>query len=79
MPYQFPPDVEQLFRERMASGHYSTEDDLLREALCALAEREDDLAAVREALAQFEAGDPGVTLDEAFADVRRRNAIDPRP
>ena len=79
MPYQFPPEVEQLFRERMASGRYSTEDELLREALYALAEQEDDLAAVREAVAELEAGDPGVSLNEAFDDVRRQDVSDSKP
>jgi len=73
MPYQFPPDVDQLVRERMASGQYSSEDTLLKEALLALAEQEEDLAAVREALADLEAGDVGVPLDEAFDTVRRRS------
>lgn len=36
MSYQFPPDVE----ARMTGGIYRSEDDLLREALDALDERE---------------------------------------
>jgi Arc/MetJ-type ribon-helix-helix transcriptional regulator len=78
MAYQFPPDVDQLFRERMASGQYSNEDALLREALLALAEQEEDLLAVREALAEFEAGDVGVPLDEAFDSIRRRHPVSPK-
>jgi Arc/MetJ-type ribon-helix-helix transcriptional regulator len=72
MAYQFPPEVDQLVRERMASGHYSSEDTLLKEALLALVEQEEDLLAVREALSELEAGDPGVSLDEAFDTIRRQ-------
>jgi len=79
MPYQFPPDVDELVRGRMASGNYATEDELLKEALLALTEQEGDLLAVREALAEFEAGDAGVSLDEAFGGVRQRRAADPKP
>ena len=50
MTYAFPPDVEQLVAGRMATGGYSTEDDVLRDALRALAEEEEDLAAVRRPL-----------------------------
>ncbi len=38
MSYQFPPDVDQLLKERMASGAYMCEDDVLRDALRALEE-----------------------------------------
>lgn len=71
MTYAFPPDVEQLVAGRMAAGGYATEDDVLRDALRALAEEEEDLAAVREAIAECRAGDPGLPLDEAFDLVRR--------
>ncbi len=66
MPYRFRPDVDQLVRRRMTTGRYATEDDLLREALQALDEEDEDLAAVREAVAEQQAGDEGVPLDNAF-------------
>lgn len=37
MGYSLPPDVEQLVRGYMDSGQYSSEDDVLRDALRALA------------------------------------------
>ena len=40
MDYQFPADVEQLIKERMASGTYGSEDDVLRDALVALEQLE---------------------------------------
>jgi putative addiction module CopG family antidote len=70
MHYEFPPEVERLFRERMASGKYATEDELLREALLALAEEEEDLDAIREAIAEMDAGDSGVPLDEVIDRIR---------
>jgi putative addiction module CopG family antidote len=72
MAYAFPPDVDQLVRRRMATGNYRSEDELLRCALEALTEQEDDLQAIREALAELAAGDPGQPLEEAFREVRQR-------
>jgi putative addiction module CopG family antidote len=75
MTYQFPSDVQQLVRERMASGKYASEDEMLREALQALAEEEQDLEAVREAMAEWRAGDAGLPLDEAFDSVRANHDL----
>jgi len=57
----------------MSSGKYASEDELLRVALQALSEEEEDLAAVRESIDDWRAGDPGVPLDEAFAAIRSRH------
>ena len=75
MAYQFPPDVDKLVKERLASGKYASEDDVLREALQALSEEEEDLAAVQQAIAELEAGDQGVPLDEAFDSIRGKHQI----
>jgi Arc/MetJ-type ribon-helix-helix transcriptional regulator len=40
MSYQFPPDLEERVKARMMGGAYRSEDELLREALDALDERE---------------------------------------
>ncbi|MBX3411647.1 MAG: hypothetical protein KF708_02925 [Pirellulales bacterium] len=64
MPYQFPPDVEQLVRAQMIAGDYRTEDDLLRDALKVLEEHRqtviyDDpevLAGVRRGLDEMKQG-----------------------
>lgn len=34
--YQFPPDVDRFVKERIASGNYTSEDDVLRDAMVAL-------------------------------------------
>ncbi len=71
MTYAFPPDVQHLISRQMAVGSYATEDDVLRDALRALSEEEEDLDAVREAVAEFRTGDAGLPLDDAFDLVRR--------
>ena len=77
MPYLFPPDVDQLVKTRMATGYYRSEDELLRHALEALTEQDDDLAAVQEALAELNEGDSGQPLDEAFREIRQRYKSEP--
>jgi putative addiction module CopG family antidote len=69
-----PPDVEALVAQQVASGRYPSEGDVLRSAMHALTEIDEDLAAVQEALAEWRAGDPGVPLDEAIRAVRTRSA-----
>jgi len=59
----------------MASGKYASEDELLRCAIGALVEEEQDLDAVRKALNEWRAGDPGVPLDDAFDAVRGRHGL----
>ncbi|MBX9787687.1 MAG: hypothetical protein K2Y37_02125 [Pirellulales bacterium] len=64
MTYPFPPDVQQLVREQMALGSFSSEDELLRAALHALEEQRqaivyDDpetLAGIRRGLEEMKAG-----------------------
>ena len=71
MPYSFPADIQDLVNRRMAAGQFANEDDLLREALLALP-NEEDLEALREAIAEFEAGDEGISLEEAFGAIDQR-------
>ena len=42
MAYQYPPDVEKLVKDRMASGTYASEDEIRRDALDALEQLELD-------------------------------------
>ena len=70
MHYSFP-QTRELVAARLASGRYSTEDELLRDALRALEEEDEDLTAVRDAIAEWLAGDRGTPLAEAFDEVRR--------
>lgn len=43
--YQVPADIEQLLKERMALGGYSSEDEVLRDALVALEQLEQERLA----------------------------------
>ena len=78
MPYRFPPDVKRLVAERMAAGKYVSEDDLLRDALRSLAEEQEDLRAVTDAVAELRAGDEGTPLREAFASIRSGDGNAPK-
>ena len=42
MAYEFPPDIEQRVKARMSDGKYQSEDDVLREAMDALEQLEQD-------------------------------------
>jgi Arc/MetJ-type ribon-helix-helix transcriptional regulator len=75
MAFPFPPDLREFVRVQMASGKYASEEDLLRHAFGALAEQEEDLAAVRESVDEWRGGDPGVPLDDAMEAVRRKHGI----
>ena len=75
MAHQFPPDVEEQLRERMATGQYDSEEDVLREALRALKRQDEDLTAVKEAIADMEAGDRGVPFEQFVDEFRKKHNI----
>jgi len=75
MAYQFPADVQDQLRQRIATGLYATEDDVLRDALRALKLQEEDVAAVELAIADMEAGDRGKPFDEFVEEFRRKHKI----
>jgi putative addiction module CopG family antidote len=70
MPFVVPEDVEELVANQMASGRYRTCDEVLRSAMKALAEVDDDLDAVRQALSEWRGGDEGILLEDAFRQIR---------
>ncbi len=72
MPYSFPADLQNLIKQQMATGQYNSEDELLRQALLALENDNSDLIAIQEAVADFEAGDRGMPLDDAFSTMDER-------
>jgi Arc/MetJ-type ribon-helix-helix transcriptional regulator len=75
MAYAFPPDVKLLVEAEMKSGRYKSEDDLLRDALDALASESEELEAIRAALAEWQNGDPGISIKDAFQTIRDRRKI----
>ena len=73
--YNFPPQLNQLVQKQLDTGEYSSEDEVLLAALESLDAGASDWAAVKESLDTLEAGDNGVSLQEAFEEVRRRHGI----
>jgi putative addiction module CopG family antidote len=77
VPYPFPSDIAQRVRALVESGHFGTEDDVLREAIDTLEKRQRGLAHLRqmvqEAEADIAAGRVGpFDADETKATVRAR-------
>ena len=77
MTYRVSPEVARLIESKMASGNYTTTDDLFLDALQSLDTSADDLQAIREGLEALDRGEPGIPLDEAFAALRKRHNISP--
>ena len=71
MAYNFPPDLEQRIRHQMSDGGYDSEDDVLRDALKALATRNDDLAAIHAGVEDMEAG-RSRRLTEVADEIRQK-------
>jgi antitoxin ParD1/3/4 len=78
MPHEIPPDVEELVSEQMRSGSYESEDEVLRDALRALAEKNEDLAAIRAGIEDMEAGRVR-PLGDVDAQIRRKFGFKPKP
>ena len=52
----FPPELDRLVREELASGIYRSEDDLLLEAIQALRDRDEAIVGIQEGIADMNAG-----------------------
>ena len=70
MSYQLPADLEQLVTEQIRLGSYHSPEDVLRDALRALAERNQDLAAIQSGIDDMEAGRVK-PLSEVDAEIRK--------
>lgn len=68
MSEAIPADVAAAIQLMLASGEYASEADVLRDALAALLQRRDDVAAIAAGLADMEAGRirPFSDFDAAF-------------
>lgn len=71
MSFSFSEDLRTLIDQQLATGRYTSEEDVLREALFALRERDEDLVALREGIADMEAGRVR-PLKDVFDDLERR-------
>ena len=65
-----PHDVEEMVARQIASGRYRTDEEVLRSALQALEEIDDDFLAIEEAIDGWRRGEPGTPLVDAFRQVR---------
>jgi putative addiction module CopG family antidote len=77
VPYEFPPDIEQRVRAQIDSGQFTTQDDVLREAIDTLEKRQNGLATLRsmvdEADSDIASGRVGpFDADETKRAVRQR-------
>jgi predicted transcriptional regulator len=74
MAYAFPPDLDRLIKSQMATGDCVTEEDLLRDAISALAERQAIVADIRQGIDDLQAG-LGRPLSEIDAEFRKKYNI----
>ncbi len=71
---QLPPDLDKQVKHHLASGRYQTEDDVLRDALRALAEEQNVLDDIRQGLEDLDVG-RGRSLEDIDADLRKKHNI----
>jgi predicted transcriptional regulator len=74
MSYSFPPILDQLVREELATGVYRSEDDVLVEAMQALRDRDEAVVGIQDGLADLSAGRMR-PLDKVDADLRNKHGI----
>lgn len=75
---RFSSDVQRLVDQHMATGLYASPDELLITALHQLAIDpidEEEVAAIQEAFDAEARGEPSVSLEAAFAEVRAKYGI----
>jgi Arc/MetJ-type ribon-helix-helix transcriptional regulator len=71
MSYAFPPEIRQLIDQSLATGVYSSEEDVLQAALYVLGDYHATIADIRQGMSDYAAGH-GEPLSEAMADVRQQ-------
>lgn len=71
MSYELPPDLRETIQQHIASGRYSSEEDVLRAAFVALASHDREVTAIQAGLDDMEAGRvrPFASVD---AEIRKR-------
>lgn len=76
MDVPLTPELEQLVKKKIASGHYASTTDVIREALQLLEERDQKLNALRKDIAAgIEQADRGelTPASEVFAQLKQRD------
>ena len=77
MSHQFSPNIEQLIRQKMATGLYASEDERFSATLSRqLDHDEEELRAIQERTGKsLDEGDEGVSVEEAFKRLREKHRI----
>lgn len=71
MSYAFPPEIKYLIDQNMATGIYSSEDDVLQAALHVLSDYNATVSDIRQGVDDYQKGE-GESLTSAFDQVRRQ-------
>ena len=71
MSYEFPPEIQNLINQNMASGAYSSENHVLQTALHVLSDYHATIADIRQGISEFEDG-KAEPLAQAMDDIRRQ-------
>jgi Arc/MetJ-type ribon-helix-helix transcriptional regulator len=71
MSYAFPPEIKHLIDQNLATGMYSSEDQVLQAALHMLSDYHATVADIRQGMSDFESG-RGESLQQAMADIRQQ-------
>jgi hypothetical protein len=71
MSYEFPPVIQNLIDQNLATGKYVSEEHLLETALHVLSDYHATIADIHQGLSDYEQG-RGEPLSEAMSDIRRR-------
>jgi hypothetical protein len=76
MSYHFPPDIQNLIDQSLATGMYASEEHVLEAALHVLSDYHATIADIRQGMIDYEQG-LGEPMSQAFADVR--SELGPKP
>jgi Arc/MetJ-type ribon-helix-helix transcriptional regulator len=71
MSYAFSPEIRALIDQNLATGIYSSEEDVLQAALHALSEHHATIADIRQGMIDYEQG-RGEPLSQAMGDIRQQ-------
>jgi Arc/MetJ-type ribon-helix-helix transcriptional regulator len=71
MAVAFSPEIQRLIDQNMATGLYSSEEDVLQAALHVLSDYHATIADIRQGMIDYEQG-RGEPLSQAMADIRRQ-------
>ena len=74
MSVDLAPDIWNEIQRQLATGSYTSHDEVLREALAALRSREAEVLAIQEGIDDMEAGRV-VPIREFDREFRRRNGL----